>query len=407
MTANERGMELERKRGELAALFEKHRRGDGEYDLPAAARAEVRARDDELARLQEDWEQARAAEAVAAENEEQRRWLGQVRRPAFAGSHPGNLKPGTWNLEPGIGRLILESAAVRGYRRGVQGPKAQLDVDLKTLMSTSAGWDPEDTRTGKVLLSAQERVRLLDMIPTARTSQSTVVYMEETTHTNNAAEISEAAAYPESALRYEPKSGEVRKIGVSLPLTDELLEDTPRLTDLLDNRLRFMLRKRLEQQVLTGNGTAPNLRGANNLVGINTYARAAEPEFDAVFKGMTLIRNTAFEEPDAVVLHPTDWQEMRLKRDSTGNYLLGDPDRDVQPRLFGLPVIATTHQTENTALIGCWQAHSELALRRGIEVQISNSYGTYFTEGKQMLRADLRVALLFDRPAAFCKVTGL
>jgi hypothetical protein len=40
-------------------------------------------------------------------------------------------------------------------------------------------------------------------------------------------------------------------------------------------------------------------------------------------------------------------------------------------------------------------------------VQISNNHSTYFIEGKQAARADMRVALIVYRPAAYVTVTGL
>jgi hypothetical protein len=40
-------------------------------------------------------------------------------------------------------------------------------------------------------------------------------------------------------------------------------------------------------------------------------------------------------------------------------------------------------------------------------VQISNSHSTYFIEGKQATRADMRVALIVYRPARLRHVTGL
>lgn len=51
--------------------------------------------------------------------------------------------------------------------------------------------------------------------------------------------------------------------------------------------------------------------------------------------------------------------------------------------------------------------HSELVSRRGIVVKISDSHSDYFVSGKQAIRADVRVALIFYRPAAFCTVTGI
>ena len=48
---------------------------------------------------------------------------------------------------------------------------------------------------------------------------------------------------------------------------------------------------------------------------------------------------------------------------------------------------------------------SELAERRGIVVKITDSHSTYFIEGKQAIRADMRVAFMIYRAAAFVDVT--
>lgn len=409
MTAKDMAAQLATKRGELAAVFEKHKKADGTYDMPAEVLADVRGRNEELDKLTKEWEGARDLEAIARKNGEEKERLERVERPPFGGrKDDGGSRIGGGSQVKTLGELIMESKAVAEHRAGRKGISSVIEgVDLKTLMSRSDGWDPEDTRTGKVLLSAQMPPRVVDFIPKTTTGQSTVVYMEETTFTNNAAEAAEGATYGEAALKYEEKTSEVRKIAVSLPVTDEMLEDTERLRDLIDNRLRFMLMKRLDQQCLTGNGTAPNLRGVNNLSGINTQAKGSDPVFDAIYKGIILVFNDVFDWPDGIVMHPSDWQDVRLTRTSDGQYILGNPDSEVTPRLFGLPVAVTTHQTENTATLGLWKMHSELAMRRGIEVQISNSHSTFFTEGKQMLRADMRVALVLDRATAFATVTGI
>jgi HK97 family phage major capsid protein len=50
---------------------------------------------------------------------------------------------------------------------------------------------------------------------------------------------------------------------------------------------------------------------------------------------------------------------------------------------------------------------SELAFRKGITVKVSDSHAEFFREGKQAIRAEMRVALVIYRPGAFCTVTGL
>jgi len=305
-----------------------------------------------------------------------------------------------------IGQLFTESQAFKG-KQGPVGPDATLDIELKTLMTTSAGWDPEETRTGKVVEYATRPIQVADLIPQTTTSQSAVQYMEETTFTNSAAETAEGGTFPESALALTEQTSIVRKISTFLPVTDEQLEDEPRVQGYVNNRLPFMVRQRLDLQILTGNGTAPNLRGILNVVGIQTQAKGADPVPDAVYKAIVKVETTGQAMANAVVFNPTDWQGVRLLRTADGLYIWGNPSDAGPERIWGLRVVRAQAETLGTALVGDFANFVELAVRRGIDVQISNSHSTFFVEGKQAIRADMRAALVTYRPAAFCTVTGL
>ena len=282
-----------------------------------------------------------------------------------------------------------------------------LDIEVKTLMTTSAGWAPEVLRTGKVVEYAYRPVQILDLIPTNTTGQSAIQYMEETTFTNSAAEAAEGGTYAESALALTEMTSNVRKIATFLPVTDEQLEDVEYVRGYINNRLPLFLRLRLDGQVVNGNGTAPNLRGMLNVVGIQTQAKATDTAPDAVYKALTKIRVAGRAQPSGVVMHPTDWQGIRLLKDSTGQYIWGSPTEAGPERIWGLPVAQSDVIAQGTALAGDLITHTELVVRRGVDVQVSNSHGTYFVEGKQAVRADLRTAFVVYRPAALCTVTGL
>lgn len=317
-----------------------------------------------------------------------------------------DLKGGRPADRKSVGELFTESMAYKN-KQGSMGPEAHLDVDLKTLFETGAGWAPETTRTGVVIPDAQRPIQVTDLIPQTTTGQAAVVYMEETTFTNNAAEIAEGGAYGESALALTEKSSSVRKIGTFLPVTDEQLEDEQQARGYINNRLPFMVRQRLDSQILVGNGTAPNLEGFLNTTGIQTQAKGTDPVPDAIYKGMTKVRVTGRAMPGAVIFHPNDWQGVRLLRTSDGIYIWGSPSDAGPARIWGLPVAESDAITENTALVGDYSNFSELAVRRGMDVQVSNSHSDYFVKGKQAVRADMRVALVVYRPTAYCTVTGL
>ncbi|MER7002214.1 phage major capsid protein [Dactylosporangium sp. NPDC000555] len=320
----------------------------------------------------------------------------------------GDREKKAGKLRP-FGQMVVESDAIKGYRPGSgSGPVARLDVDLKTLFSTSNGWDPEDTRTGRVeMYPTRPAPRVIDVFPQTTTSQSTVLYMEETVYENNAAETGEGTQYPEVQLKVDEKSSEVRKIAAFLPVTDEQFEDEERARAYVQNRLPFFLRQRLDSQLLIGNGAAPNLRGLENITGIQSQALGGDPIPDALYKCMRSIRDDGFAEPSHVFIRPSKWESVQLMRTADGVYIWGHPSMPGPRTIWGVPVVESTAGSASKASMGDFTNFSEVAVRRGIDVQISNSHGGFFIEGKLAVRADVRVAVIFYRPKAFGVVTGL
>lgn len=305
-----------------------------------------------------------------------------------------------------FGQQFVESDAFR-LKQGPSGPEAHLDVEVKTLMQTTAGWAPEVTRSGRVEFLAIQPYTAADVFPTTTTTQVAIKWMKETVVTNNAAEVAEAGLYPESALQLAEDSAVVQKIATWIPVTDEQLEDEPRARAYVDNRLGFMIRQRLGSQVLNGNGTAPNLRGLLNTVGIQTQAKGADVAPDAIYKALTKVRTVGLAMPGVVLMNPTDWQNIRLLKTADGIYIWGSPSEAGPERIWGLPIVQEFALTAGTAVTGDFANFSELAMRRGLDIQITNAHADFFINGKQAIRADIRAALAIYRPAAFCTVTGL
>jgi HK97 family phage major capsid protein len=305
-----------------------------------------------------------------------------------------------------IGEYFVESAA---YKNRDQNAVATMDLDaagLKTLMTTAAGWAPESIRIPRVELDPQRPIAIADRVPFFTTAQAAVVYMEETTFTNNAAEAAEGAAFGEAALVLTERTSTVRKIAVQIPITDEQLEDVSQVGAYVNQRLSYMIRARLDSQIIAGNGTAPNLEGTNNVTGITTQAKGSDPTPDAVYKAIRACRATGFAEPSAVLVHPNDWQDIRLLRDTNGNYIWGPPSAAAPEQIWGVPVTVSAAVTENTITLGDYAGFSGLYVRRGVDLQVGYT-GSQFVEGEKTVRADMRVALVHFRPEAFAIVTGV
>lgn len=253
-------------------------------------------------------------------------------------------------------------------------------------------------------------LRVADIIPSTTTEANIIRYMEQTVFGDSAATVSESGVKPEGQTEWVERSDEVEKIAIWLPVTEEAMADVPQLRMLLDEYLREAVRREEEDQLLSGNGTRPNLLGFLTKTGVQTQARGADSNADAIFKAFTLVRwtSTAFAEPSAVVIHPNNWETIRLsKTTGDGAYLFGQPYLTGFDTLWGKPVVVTPAITANTALTGDFQMFSRIFRKTGLRVDVSDSHSDYFIYNKLAIRAEERLTLVITRAAAFAKVTGL
>ena len=125
---------------------------------------------------------------------------------------------------------------------------------------------------------------------------------------------------------------------------------------LIDNRLSYMVMLAADNELLNGDGTGVHINGFYNQI-TQAQAKGADPVFDAIFKGMNLVRTTGFANPDTVVLHPLDFVDIRLTRTADGLYIMGEPTEPGAETLFGLQVVQTTAALQNTGLVGDFATH--------------------------------------------------
>jgi HK97 family phage major capsid protein len=236
---------------------------------------------------------------------------------------------------------------------------------------------------------------------------NTIRYVREDTFTNAATTVAEGATKPEAAFDTSEVDAPVRKIAVTGKVTDEMFADFAAIRDYVNNRLQFMVAQQEEAQILLGNGTPPNIQGIETTSGIQTQALGTDPLPDAVFKAITKIATVGFFQADGVVMHPLDFQNVKLLKTADGIYIWGHPADAGPNRLWGLPVVATVAQTQHTAFVGAFKLGAQVFRRQGITLETTNSNVDDFVKNLLTIRAEERLALAVYRPLAFCTVTGL
>jgi HK97 family phage major capsid protein len=309
-------------------------------------------------------------------------------------------------LPSSLGEAFIRSKAFREFP---ERPEVHLSIDTKALFETGAGWEPDTQRTSRAQVLPERALSVSNLPTLEETGEDSVDFMLETLATKAAQETAEGGLYQEAAFAVSEQLNLIRKIGVWIPVTEEVFDDAPRARDYVNSRLTRAINERVDGQILNGSGVAPNIAGLLTNAGINTQALGTDTRIAAIRKAITLVRTQGQLEPDAVVMNPTDWEELQLEEGgTTGLYVAGFPGLEGSSgSIWGLPVIPSLAATAGTALVGAFRAASSLVLKGGIDVQVTDSHATDFINGRLSVRADVRVTLVVYRPSAFTQVTGI
>jgi HK97 family phage major capsid protein len=148
----------------------------------------------------------------------------------------------------------------------------------------------------------------------------------------------------------------VRTIALWVPAITRVVADAPQLRAYIDEYLDADIQTELEDQIVTGDGLGENLTGLMNVSGRQTLSAPTAPasNLDSIRQAKTLIRTNARSEPSAVVLNPTDAQNIDLlKRNNEPNNFAGPGPYGVGAApLWNVPVVETNALSAGTALIG-------------------------------------------------------
>lgn len=295
-----------------------------------------------------------------------------------------------------------------------QGTKATFD-SAATGLDTSRNYV---TPPGGLVLIEQQRLTVRDLLSSGETTQNTIYYPKEDVYVNGAQMTGEEGEKPEATLDIGSGSAPVKKIAVLIKVSDEMWDDFPMLRDYINQRLRFMVEQREEDQLLNGNGAGNNILGILNS-GVLTQAKGGDTNLDAIHKAITKVRTPASNvggyEPDGLIIHPTDWQLIRLAKDANNQYFGGGPffgeygvgQYVLFPPVWGLRPVVTTAIAAGTALVGAFKLGAQIFQRTGIDVKTFDQNEDDVNFNRKTIRVEERLALAVFRPTAFCTVTGI
>ncbi len=255
------------------------------------------------------------------------------------------------------------------------------------------------------------RFFMRDVLPVQNTGLQTVPYIKElnaATNETGATTVQEASAKPEVTMEFTSAEAPIRKIAAWIQVTEEAYADAPTLQGYVDTRLAYMLQVEEEDQLLQGNGTAPNISGITDQSGVQTQSAVADDLAGTIGLAIAKIENVDGDASFVAINPITFWTGVVERHSSqmdggalaSGNLPWGMPPTT----LFGLPAIRSRVFSSNKALVGAGLG-ATIFERSGTTIRSTDSHASLFISNTLVVLAEKRTGLAVHRPDWFVDTT--
>lgn len=313
-------------------------------------------------------------------------------------------------------RMSFKSALKEAFEGGAieslaKGNSRSASFEIKADMTTGADFTGEVIPADRVpgyKFDPTRPTHIRQLLAQGSTQSDVVRFVKESGYSNGAAATAEGATLTQSDFDMTAADANVRKIGTYFRISEEMLADTPQLTSYLSARAPEKLLEVEDTQILSGNGTAPNLSGIITDATAFAAGDLADSvdnanDFDVIVAALNQLANANYN-ADTILLNPSDFHKILLLKDTQNNYLKDQVYNGLQPVFMGVKVVLNTAISAGDFLIGNFGVGTQLWVRDGINVEFFREDGTNVRDGFVTVRVSERIALTNYLPNAF--VTG-
>jgi len=299
------------------------------------------------------------------------------------------------------GQLIKASA----FADFVGGRTQKARVEVKNTLTGSNTTVAPDRRPG-IVPGAFQMLTIESLLNSTTTTSNAVEFTKENVFTNNAAEAAEGSAKAESSLTWTLVNMPVSTVAHWIKISRQLAMDNTALAAYVNNRMTYGVNRKVETQLVSGDGTAPNISGMFD-TGNFTAHGYADANLGSTLKKLVLIRKmiadtwAAGYPAEAILLNPADFAqiEIDLLTTAAGQVRVAVDAAGVM-RLWGVPVVQSVGVTADTVAVGAFSQAYTLYNREGVVVEMSESDSDNFTKNLITIRAERRLALATEVPGA-------
>lgn len=439
------GKELHKKRGEMDAFIKANSesiegkpqfhwnavKSNDDKSASEVGITEFNQRNEELAKLQDEYSQARDLEDAAKKNSDAMKAMEEVvNRRNFSGSQNPALEmeseQAIKRAIKSLGEMFMESAEFKANadkspdmlkQWAAEIPQGSMAIKANSFTTASGGsgvvpYPPQ----GRFVDYAARRLVMRNLLSVQDTTASgqayqTVQFIRENVQTLNADIVAEGGLKPLSELGDERVTLTLEAIAHRIKVPNQALIFIPGVQDRIDRKGTFGVQLAEENNMLNYNGSA-GWKGLMVQSGVQSDALGSSDQFSGFHRGMTLVETGGSggagsqATVSGFVIHPNDWHEIITIKDLQNRFIYGDPSQQTPDvRLWGVPGVKTVAATEGTVLMGDFAMYAVWWVAGGIRMIVGYENDD-ISRNQQTIVVEEYGALEIDRPAAFVKQTG-
>tara|TARA_R110002012_G_scaffold290425_1_gene484050 strand:+ start:229 stop:1455 length:1227 start_codon:yes stop_codon:yes gene_type:complete len=324
------------------------------------------------------------------------------------------------NNAPGQGKTVAaqikeQKDSIRGLANKSAIKAVVLKADTNRASIANNAQATELTDIGQL---AHRRLSMYDMfnkIPVSESNNNgTIRYYDwdEDTIVRAAAMVAEGGTFQDSTAKFKTVTLDLKKIGDTLPVTEEFFEDEAMFAAELNQFLTTNVDLIIDNQLANGDGTGNNLKGL--VASVGAYNPVASGITDAstydlipkVCETITTVGGSKYQ-PNVAFMNKADINNMKLKKDDNNNYVMPPFVSRDGAVVDGITVIEANVITANTMVIGD-SRFARVYEKTGIELS-QGMVNAQFTSDEMTLKARKRLLFLIREADAggWAKVTSI
>jgi len=245
------------------------------------------------------------------------------------------------------------------------------------------------------------KVHLRSLLPIGTINQGLFTFPYESGGEGAPAAQTQGSSKAQVDFDITMKDAAAQYIAGYVRISRQMLDDIPAMTSFLQSRLLEKYLVAEDAQLLSGNGSAPNLQG---ITGVATAATgAATVDVEQLVQAIAQLETSDYS-ATGILVNPTDWAAIMNTKNTNSAYTLPASTvvtTDGSVSIAGIPLYKSTAIAVDKFLVGDWSMGAQIMQNQGISVQFSEMDGDNFTKNMITVRVEARIAFPIYYAGAF------